>query len=193
MIEGPAPNAEPPAAASLPPGPGAEATSPPIADGVSHPLDPRSVPCDRAAAWIAVAATMVPLLTVLGIVALATSLSSTLEGLLFGGALVLGVALAWIGQAWPAIAHRHAAYRVHDRGVEIRRGVWWRAEIQVPRSRIQHTDVSRSPLERRFGLATLHLFTAGTAYSRISLHGLAEERARQIRDYLIEEIQSDAV
>ena len=44
--------------------------------------------------------------------------------------------------------------------------------IHVPRSRVQHTDVSQGPVERRFGLGTLVIYTAGTDYARVDLAGL---------------------
>ena len=71
-------------------------------------------------------------------------------------------ALAWQLYRWPAISYRFASYRLDASGFEIRRGVYWRTITNVPRSRVQHTDVSQGPLERRFGLGTLVIYTAGT-------------------------------
>ena len=74
---------------------------------------------------------------------------------------------------------------VSDRSLQIRRGVFWRERITVPRNRIQHTDVSQGPLERQFGLATLLVHTAGTEFARVSLPGLENGRALAIRDHLM--------
>ncbi len=63
----------------------------------------------------------------------------------------------------------------------------------MPRSRVQHTDVSQGPLERRFDLATLVLHTAGTQHAAVSLGGLSHKAALAIRDYLIEGGAGDAV
>jgi membrane protein YdbS with pleckstrin-like domain len=83
------------------------------------------------------------------------------------------------------VRYRHVAYRVDDNGLEIRRGVVWRRILTVPRSRIQHTDVSQGPLERERGLATLVVHTAGTDYERIELDGLARPEALRLRDLLL--------
>ena len=99
----------------------------------------------------------------------------------------------WWGQFWPAIAWKHIRYRVDARGLEIRRGVVWRSTETVPISRVQHTDVSRGPLQRRHGLATLILHTAGNTNATISLSGLEAERAESLRDYLIAGTFEDAV
>lgn len=108
----------------------------------------------------------------------------------FGALVVLRAVLAHV---WPAKAWRHASYRVSERGIEIRRGVWWRAVITVPRSRVQHTDVTQGPLERSFGLGTLVLFTAGTDHSKVELPGLAYADASAIRDRLAAVDEDDAV
>ena len=72
-------------------------------------------------------------------------------------------------------------------------GVYWRTITNVPRSRVQHTDVSQGPLERRFGLGTLVIYTAGTSHSKVNVSGLAFDVARRIRAHLLPDDQSDAV
>jgi hypothetical protein len=78
-------------------------------------------------------------------------------------------------------------------GLQIRRGVFWRTVIDVPRSRVQHTDVSQGPLERRFGLGALVVYTAGTDHSRVDLRGLSHDTAFAIRDHLLPHQRDDAV
>jgi membrane protein YdbS with pleckstrin-like domain len=84
-------------------------------------------------------------------------------------------------------------YRVDADGIEIRKGVIWRSVVNVPRSRIQHTDVSQGPLERNFALSTLHVFTAGTEHSEVTLAGLQHSRALRIRDHLLTGGEHDGV
>ncbi len=63
----------------------------------------------------------------------------------------------------------------------------------MPKSRVQHTDVSRGPIERGLGLATLIIHTAGTEQAAVSLSGLPHADAYRIRDFLIEGGEDDAV
>src|SRR5690349_10268622 len=72
--------------------------------------------------------------------------------------------LAWV---WPPIAYRHLRFGVDDTGIAIESGVLWRSRIALPRVRIQHTDVSQGPLERRNNIGTLKLYTAGSRHVRI--------------------------
>jgi membrane protein YdbS with pleckstrin-like domain len=66
---------------------------------------------------------------------------------------------------WPTVAYRHSSYRFAEVGLQLRRGVVWRSQVAVSRSRIQHTDVSQGPIERIYGLATLTVHTAGNEYA----------------------------
>jgi membrane protein YdbS with pleckstrin-like domain len=93
--------------------------------------------------------------------------------------------LAWLAIAWPAISFRYRRYRVDRAGIEIWTGVVWRQVIAVPRSRVQHIDVSQGPIERAYGLATLSIHTAGTAYSKVDLPGLDHPTALAVRDALL--------
>ena len=82
---------------------------------------------------------------------------------------------------------RHASYRLDEQGIEIREGVIWRRVINVPRSRVQHIDVSQGPFERRYGIGTLAIYTAGVRHAMVALPGLDHARALRIRDFLLPE------
>lgn len=101
--------------------------------------------------------------------------------------------VAWWSYRWPAVEYRHQSYRVDDEGIEIRAGVFWRAVKNVPRTRVQHTDVAQGPLERKYGLGKLIIYTAGTHHSRVELPGLAHQTALEIRDHLLPRQAADVV
>ena len=100
---------------------------------------------------------------------------------------------ATLSYRWPPRAYQHTSYRVDDQGIEIRRGVYWRVVINVPRSRVQHIDVSQGPIERRYGLGTLVIYTAGTDHAKVELEGLEHGRALRIREHLLPSESGDAV
>jgi membrane protein YdbS with pleckstrin-like domain len=163
-----------------------------VADGVNRQLDPRWITVQRVhSAIFLVILTAVSLVAVLSLWVASRML--VLGLVLLPGWLVSIGALAWHLQRWPAIAFRHTSYRVDDAGLEIRRGVYWRTITNVPRSRIQHTDVSQGPLERRHGLGTLVVYTAGTQHSEVKLPGLEFSTAQRIRAHLLPQDQGDAV
>jgi membrane protein YdbS with pleckstrin-like domain len=166
---------------------------PPIADGLEQRLDPRVVSCDRVGAGVLILITVPPMLGAAVIIAVVEVLPFLLRALLAAVLVLLGSGVAWLAWVVPLLRYRHASYRVDARGIEIRRGVWWRSVVDVPRSRIQHTDVSQGPVERHFGLATLHIFTAGTEHAEVRLPGLEHGRALAIRDHVMAGSSDDAV
>lgn len=101
--------------------------------------------------------------------------------------VVLGLVLGSIAGIRYGLANfRH--YRVLHLadGLLIHRGVFWRSETFVPRSRIQHTEVNQGPLDRRWGMAKLVLHTAGTRLENISVSGLNHADALTLRDALLD-------
>jgi membrane protein YdbS with pleckstrin-like domain len=164
-----------------------------VADGSLHHLDPRHVSHGRLVSGIVALAISSAMLVVNVIPALVSDMPGFLRILIPLASLAMMVGLGVIAWRWPVLEHRYTSYRVDRDDIEIRKGVLWRSVINVSRSRIQHTDVSQGPLERNFGLATLHIFTAGTAHSEVRLAGLEHARALRIRDHLLTGGEHDGV
>ena len=166
---------------------------PSIADGTLHPLDPRYVTLQQQTGWIVaavLAAAAVPISLFL-----AFTFGSTLwaAGMIVASIFAALVFLTWWLIAWPPVSYRYVSYRVDADGLEIRGGVYFRSVTTVPKSRVQHTDVSQGPLQRRYGLATLIVHTAGTEHAQVALPGLPHDVALRIRDHLLPGNTADAV
>jgi membrane protein YdbS with pleckstrin-like domain len=164
-----------------------------IADGRERSLDPNEITAARISGGITAAVVSFGLLVATIVLAVSSLLPPPLSLLALTGWLAITAALGALSFAWPPVRHRHIRYRVDERGIRIRRGVFWRSETFVPKSRVQHTDVSRGPIERSLGLATLIIHTAGTEQASVSLSGLPHADAYRIRDFLIEGGEDDAV
>jgi len=152
-----------------------------FAEGEPQKLDPRAISVDLIANWIVTG--------VLAIAGTITAVAAAPRGSRLAAiAVVLAVVglLCWWGRRWARLTFAHTSYIVSPRGCEIRRGVVWRQIVSVPRSRIQHTDVTQGPLQRLYGLGTLVLFTAGTQHAQIGLSGVSFETAMAIRQYLVD-------
>jgi len=109
---------------------------------------------------------------------------------------LLRTAVAWsawtvilaIFLAWPVIAFPKRGYVVRDKDILFRKGVVWRSVTAIPFNRIQHVETSNSPLDRKFSLATLQLFTAGGSSGDLRIDGLAASVAEQLRVYLLRKV-----
>lgn len=165
-----------------------------VADGEDHQLDPRSIQVQRIAGWIFTAVVGAASLAAMGIGLLtADDMPKWLRPMLPFVWLAAIVLLACHAYWWAEREYRHTSYRLDAQGIEIRRGVYWREVTNVPRSRVQHTDVSQGPLERRYGLGTLVIYTAGTDHAKVALSGLEHGVALRIREQLLPSGDADAV
>lgn len=98
-----------------------------------------------------------------------------------------------LGFIWAKKSYLYTWYWLTDEGLYIQRGVIWRRKTLVPRNRIQHTDVAQGPLQRKFNLAKLVVYTAGTRDASVPLDGLSFDVANGLREQLRQDGDDDAV
>lgn len=91
---------------------------------------------------------------------------------------------------WPVIAFPKRGYVVRDKDILFRKGVIWRSVTAIPFNRIQHVETSNTPLDRKFGLATLQLFTAGGSSGDLKIDGLEASVAEQLRIFILRKVGS---
>ena len=104
------------------------------------------------------------------------------------GVLVLLPALGvWLAHK----RYRYTRWLLDGDGFALRRGRLWQSETRVPATRVQHLDLKRGPLERRFGLSTLVIHTAGTRNSSVTVQGLDHGDAERLRDHLARQPDDD--
>jgi membrane protein YdbS with pleckstrin-like domain len=92
----------------------------------------------------------------------------------------------------PDRAYRRLGYAIDGRLLRTVRGWLFHTDTVVPFVRVQHIDVTRGPVDKLFGTASLVVHTAGTHNSVVVLPGLAPDRAADIRDAIRAEIRADA-
>lgn len=104
-----------------------------------------------------------------------------------------GIALFLWAMLMARRRYRSWAYRLDEEELHVQHGIWTHIRTVVPFGRVQHIDVAQGPLERRFGVGTLILHTAGTRNSAVALPGLAYEEAGRMRDVIRAMIRSDLI
>jgi hypothetical protein len=128
-------------------------------------------------------------LIVLVIVAVAISVVSFLASLpllLVVTLYTLLLIVAIHSMVWPGIAVPRRGYALRDKDILFRKGVIWRSVTAVPFNRIQHVETSNTPMDRRYGLATLQLFTAGGSSGDLKIDGLGKDVAEQLRVFILD-------
>ena len=91
---------------------------------------------------------------------------------------------------WPFLSVPRKGYAVRERDIIYKSGVIWRSITAVPFNRIQHVEKSSTPLDRRYQLATLELFTAGGSGGDLKIHGLPARTAEKLRVFILDKIGS---
>lgn len=99
------------------------------------------------------------------------------------GALAAAAGLAAL--AWTVTRRQWSAWGYAEREADllVRRGILVRRLSVVPYGRMQFVDVTAGPVDRRLGLATVHLHTAAAA-SDARIPGLPVAEAGRLRDRL---------
>ena len=110
----------------------------------------------------------------------------------YGGILPPVVLLIGIGvvAVAPQRIYRRLLYRLTERRLQVLRGWLFHVDTIVPLVRVQHIDVTRGPLDKLFGTASLVVHTAGTHNSIVALPGLSPDRAAEIRDIIREHVRT---
>ena len=84
---------------------------------------------------------------------------------------------------------RAIGYMLRDDDLLFRRGIMFQRFVSVPYGRMQLVDINRGPLARAVGLSELKLVTAAAA-SNVTIPGLPEQDADELRDRLVELAES---
>ena len=140
------------------------------------------------------------------------SLDTAIGSAVFAGLLIAVLVVFSLAQDWPVypvayasaflgyaalgfgrgyLRWKHTLWRLDETGFRITRGWLWQSETLVPRVRVQHLDIDRGPIERRYDLATLTVYTAGTTNSAVALGSLAHADAQALRDALLPAARAD--
>ena len=157
----------------------------PKADSVDwQPMDPSYV--KRQLTEAAIALTFV----IVGIAALQLVFSIAFADddvdISLGWLWMLPVVLAIPFIVRPIISVPRIGYAVRERDIIYKSGVFWQTVTAIPFNRIQHVEKSSTPLDRRFNLATLQLFTAGGTGGDLKIHGLPAKTAEKLRFFILE-------
>jgi len=104
----------------------------------------------------------------------------------FVAGALLFVFLGWF--AWTSARVTRYALREHD--VIVQSGIFWKKETVQPIRRIQHIEQHQGPIDKRYGLYELKLFSAGTGQFTFRIPGLDAHAASSIRQFILH-VQQD--
>lgn len=104
-----------------------------------------------------------------------------------GGTLLLWTCnILWVKKA---IANKK--YILRERDIVYMTGLLWSKRITIPFSRIQHAEIKQGPIERKFKLHNLKVFTAGGSSADLSIPGLTKEKADKIKAFILSKVEEE--
>ncbi|ALS97623.1 PH domain-containing protein [Lacimicrobium alkaliphilum] len=84
------------------------------------------------------------------------------------------------------LADKRKGYALRQHDLSYRSGLIFISVTTQPVLRIQHVELKRGPIERKAGLASLQVFSAGGAMHTFAIPGLPLAKAKQIRRFILE-------
>ncbi|MDT0596665.1 PH domain-containing protein [Glaciecola petra] len=91
---------------------------------------------------------------------------------------------------WSATYHFFAdplkQYALRENDLNYQSGLIFRSFVSQPILRIQHIEIKRGPIERRAGMATLQVFSAGGISYTFNIPGLIYENAVELRQFILD-------
>lgn len=83
-------------------------------------------------------------------------------------------------------------FAVREQDLILQKGLIFRAVVCQPILRVQHIELKRGPLDRMAGMAKLQVYSAGGSAHTFEIPGLPVERARQLRQFILDHKDLDA-
>lgn len=85
-----------------------------------------------------------------------------------------------------AMSARAKKYMLSEHHLSFYAGVLFKSVVVQPFTRLQHIEITRGPLERVLGLATLRLFSAGGSQHTMAIPGLPVAAAERLRSSILD-------
>lgn len=106
--------------------------------------------------------------------------------------LISGMTLLILLSGWSleSLSFHRKGFAIREKDIIYRSGWLYQQTSACPFNRIQHCSVFSGPIDRKFGLATLRLYTAGTDGDFV-IPGLPEKEAFAIREFITQKIVND--
>lgn len=98
--------------------------------------------------------------------------------------VLLTIVLDLLGFKWKGFVMR-------EKDIIYRTGLIFRKKVHIPYNRVQHIEVNQGVLERYLDLAKLKIYTAGGSKSDLSIPGLKNQDALNMKAFILKKTNED--
>lgn len=81
--------------------------------------------------------------------------------MLFGIITIVFLVVMILIALWTPVFFKTLEYGIDSEAVKMSKGVYWKKRTTVPYQKITNVDITQGPLERHYGIGTIHVQTAG--------------------------------
>ncbi|WP_207492070.1 PH domain-containing protein [Aridibaculum aurantiacum] len=99
-------------------------------------------------------------------------------------AAALFVIITIVGWLATRLNYSFSGYAIREQDVLYRSGWFTRRTRIVPLNRVQHVSVQSGPIERKYKLASVSIYTAGAEQADFTIKGITNETAVQVKDWI---------
>lgn len=107
------------------------------------------------------------------------------------GTLALFLFLAILFYISIGIDFKYSGYALRERDLLYRSGWFIRKVRVVMINRIQHVSVQSGPIERKFGLSSVSIYTAGASEADFTIKGISGQTAQNIKEWISNKLNGD--
>ncbi|MBA4258324.1 PH domain-containing protein [Sediminibacterium sp.] len=93
--------------------------------------------------------------------------------------------------AFIEIGFKNLAWALRDKDIIFKKGWLFQSTYIIPFVKVQHCELLSGPIGRKFGLASIKLNTAASNDIDISINGLKQDTAEQLKAFIINKIETD--
>jgi len=104
----------------------------------------------------------------------------------FGYMAALGMGILYVIWRYIVVVNgfRNKAYALRSKDIVYKTGWLWKSTTTTPFNRVQHISIEQGPVERKWNLSRLRLFTAGGSTSDLSIPGIDHNTAQELKEYI---------
>lgn len=81
----------------------------------------------------------------------------------------------------PSIEIKQWRYSITEERIDLIQGIYWTSHVVVPVKKIQYLKITQGLIQKRFGLSTIHIVTAG---NEVEIPNIEMEESEQIVENL---------
>ncbi|WP_163930508.1 PH domain-containing protein [Paraferrimonas sp. SM1919] len=97
--------------------------------------------------------------------------------------IIVGIFLVTL--AYIHFADKNKKFALRQQDINYHCGLFFYRTISQPILRIQHVELKQGPIERRYNLARLQVFSAGGEFHTFEIPGLDLAKAEQMRQFIL--------